>query len=93
MILKLRMNRKDEMGWKLIDKIEGIEYEYMDEPKDMKKRMEEHITYINSYPQLSDKRVAQINMTFENGFYDMIYTDDIVYILNDNGKTCDPINV
>lgn len=93
MILKLRMCGKDGMSWKLIDKIQGIEYEYMDEPKDMKKRMEEHITYINTYPNLPDKRVAQINMAFENGFYDMLYTDDVVYILNDNGKTCDSINV
>jgi len=93
MILKMRMiSESKDLAWKLIDNIQGIEYEYMDEPKDMRKQKESGITYINTYPNVKDKRIVRINMTFENGFYDMIFTDDIVYILNDNGKTCDTIN-
>jgi len=92
MILKLRIIGKDGIGWKLVDDIREIKYEYMDEPKNIEKLMEEGIQYINTYPQLKDKRVAQIDVTFDSGFFNMLYTDDVVYILNDNGKTCDTIN-
>ena len=39
------------------------------------------------------KKVAVVYIVFEDGLGDMFYTDDMVYIMNDNGKTCDTINV
>jgi len=93
MILKLRMiGDNKRLAYKLIDNIKAIEYKYMDEPKNIKALKESKILYINTYPNISDKVVVEINVEFENGMFDMIYTDDIVYILNDNGKTCDTIN-
>ena len=94
MILKLRMiGDNKRLAYKLIDNIKGIEYKYMDEPKNIKELKESKILYINTYPNLADKTVVEIDIQYENGMFDMIYTDDIVYILNDNGKTCDTINV
>ena len=94
MILKLR-TRSSEKGiaWRLLDKIKKIDYTYIDEPKDIKKQIEKGMIYINSYPNVPDKRVTEICIVYENGLGDMFYTDDMVYILNDNGKTCDTINI
>ena len=93
MILKLRMIGDNErLAYKLIDNIKTIEYKFIDEPKNIKKMVEDGIRYINTYPNLSDKTVVEIDIFYENGLFDYIYTDDIVYILNDNGKTCDTIN-
>ena len=81
------------LAYKLIDNIKAIEYKYMDEPKNIKELKESKILYINTYPNISDKVVVEINIQYEDGFFDMIFTDDMVYIMNDNGKTCDSINV
>ena len=93
MILKLRIKGKEKrVAWRILDKIKEIEYKYMDEPKDMQKYLDSGIIYINAYPNLIDKNVVEISMTYDNGFSDMMFTDDIAYVLNDNGKTCDSIN-
>ena len=93
MILKLRMiGDNKRLAYRLTDNIKTIEYKFMDEPKDMQKYLDSGITYINSYPNLSDKTVVEIDIQFENKMFEMVFTDDIAYILNDNGKTCDTIN-
>ena len=55
------------------------------------------ILYINTYPKIADpkatKMIAEVYIVFEDGTGNMFYTDDMVYIMNDNGKTCDTINV
>ena len=94
MILKLK-TRNSEKGtaWRLLDKIKKIDYTYVDEPEDIKRRIEEGIIYINSYPNVSNKKITEICIVYENGLGEMFYTDDMVYVMNDAGKTCDTINV
>lgn len=94
MILKLRMKTVNGIAWRLLDKIKKIDYEYIDE-KIILTRMEKDVSifYINSYPELKDKRIVVVYIVFEDGLGDMFYTDDMVYIMNDMGKTCDTINI
>ena len=92
MILKLRMiGDNGRLAYRLIDNIKTIEYKFMDEP-DIEKLKEEEIVYINSYPELPDKTVVEIWIKYENGFFEMMYTDNVFYIMNNNGKTCDTYN-
>ena len=100
MILKLRMpgDGKSSIAWRLLDKIKKIDYKYVDESVVItKKKREAGTLYINTYPAVSNqkatKRVTEIYVVYEDGFGDMFYTDDMVYIMNDNGKTCDTINI
>ena len=89
MILKLRTGIDLKTSWRLIDRIEQIDYKHIDEPKEFG----ENDDYINSFPDVENKRVTQIDLRIERGLVQTIFTDDIVYILNDNGKTCDTINI
>jgi len=89
MILKLRTGIDLKTSWRLIDNIEQIDYKYIDEPKEFG----ENDDYINSFPNVENKRITQIDLRIEGGLVQTIFTDDIVYILNDNGKTCDTINI
>ena len=102
MILKMRMrgsHGKNKVGnqgisWRLLDKIKKIDYEYIDEKIILaRKKRNDPVIYVNNYPNVSNKRVTEIYVVYENGLGDMFYTDDMVYIMNDNGKTCDTINV
>uniref|UniRef100_A0A6H1ZS74 Uncharacterized protein n=1 Tax=viral metagenome TaxID=1070528 RepID=A0A6H1ZS74_9ZZZZ len=87
MILKLKTGIDKNLGWKVIDNIKQIDYKYIDEPA-----KEPGIIYINTYPTLSDKRIVEMTILYKNGYMEIIYTDDMVYVLNDDGKTCDRIN-
>ena len=92
MILKLRMiGDNGRLAYRLIDNIKTIEYKFIDEP-DIEKLKEEEIVYINTYPRYPGKTVVEIWIKYENGFFEMMYTDNVFYIMNDNGKTCDTIN-
>ena len=102
MILKLRMsgshgvNKVGNPGisWRLLDKIKKIDYEYVDEEFVLKKKAKnDPVIYVNNYPNHQYKRVTEIYVVFDDGHGEMFYTDDMVYIMNDNGKTCDTINV
>ena len=88
MILKLRTGIDLNTSWKLIDKIKQIDYKHIDEPK----KFGDNDEYINNFPNLKDKRIVQIIMQFENGLGRVIFTDDMVYVLNNEGKTCDRVN-
>ena len=97
MILKLRMrDSKRGIAWRLLDKIKKIDYEYVNEKIVIANQIKDtDLLYINNYPVNSPeaKKVAVVYIVFEDGLGDMFYTDDMVYIMNDNGKTCDTINV
>ena len=100
MILKLRMpgDGKSSIAWRLLDKIKKIDYKYVDEKVVIERKAKEAgIFYINTYPKVANlkanKRVVEIYIVYEDGHGDMFYTDDMVYIMNDNGKTCDTINI
>ncbi|MBA7578223.1 hypothetical protein ES708_20085 [subsurface metagenome] len=58
-----------------------------------KKAKNDPVIYVNNYPKVPNKRVTEIYIVYEDGLGDMFYTDDMVYIMNDNGKTCDTINI
>ena len=87
MILKLRTGIKENTSWKLIDHIEEVDYQYMDKPKKYDG------TCIKLWPDKEDKTIVKMIIRFNTGLGKIIYTDDMVYIMNDNGKTCDTINV
>ena len=89
MILRMRTGINLDTSWKLIDKIKQIDYSYIDEPK----KFGESDEYINNFPNVEDKRITQIIMQFDNKEGRVIFTDDMVYIMNDIGKTCDTINI
>lgn len=101
MILKLRMpgDGKSSIAWRLLDKIKKIDYKYVDESVVIaRKKKDPTLFYINTYSgtvpeEGKNKRVLEIYIVFEDGFGDIFYTDDMVYIMNDNGKTCDTINI
>lgn len=88
MILKLRTGIDLNTSWKLIDNIKQVDYQHIDEPKKFGKSDE----YINCFPGVEDKRIVRIIIQFENGLGRVIFTDDMVYVLNNQGKTCDKIN-
>jgi len=89
MILKLRTGIDLKTSWKLIDNVKQVDYKYINEPIEFGKEDE----YINNFPNVLDKRIAQIIIQFGNKLGRVIFTDDMVYILNDAGKTCDTINI
>ena len=104
MILKLRMpTHTDTCGWRIIDKISKVTYEWVDKTEELRKRVEKAcFMWINTYPIDADpnspkavrRRIAEVHIAFEIGDrYETFYTDDMVYIMNDNGKTCDTINI
>jgi len=94
MILKIRThgdNNDKGIAWRIIDNISRIEYKLnVQETEEMKTYKENGITYIRTYPNRS---LTEICILYKNGEAETMYTDDVVYILNDNGKTCDTINV
>lgn len=89
MFLKLNTGIEKNLGWKVIGNIKQIDYKYIDEPK----KFGSGEIYINVFPDLEDKRVTKIIIFFKDGPREVIYTDAAVYILNDDGKTCDTINI
>lgn len=92
MILKLRIqDDKRIITWRILDEIKQIDYKYMDEPKDLKSIKESEMVYINTNPNLPNKRIVEIWITYKKGTTDIMYTDDIFYIMNDMGKTCDTV--
>lgn len=102
MILKMRMRGShgrnkvgaSEFSWRLLDKIRKIDYEFVDEEFILKKKAKnDPVIYVNNYQNVPNKRVAEVYIVFEDGHGKMLYTDDMVYIMNDNGKTCDTINI
>lgn len=89
MFLKLRTGREKNLGWKLIGNVLSVDYKYVDEPKELPAGTR----YINTYHELPNKRVTEITIYYKSGPREILYTDDMVYILNDDGKTCDTINI
>lgn len=88
MFLKFRTGEKGHTSWKVIDKVKQVDYRYMDEPE-----FGENDNYINVFPDVKNKTIAQVIIKHDSGLREEIFTDDIVYILNDKGHTCDTINV
>ena len=103
MVLKLRVRSdRNQIAWRIFDKVRKVEYEFIDEAFVIEKRNKfPGIVYVNNFKETeacvgrkSDtiKNVVEVYVTFEDGLSDIFYTDDMVYIMNDNGKTCDTIN-
>ena len=89
MILKFRTGTDKYLSWRIIDYVKRVDYRYIDEPKEFG----EGDDYINVFPNVKNKRITEIVIVYEGELRKMIWTDDSVYIMNDNGKTCDTINV
>lgn len=97
MILKFRiMTHGKPAAWRMIDGVRRVDWEYVEPTDDLKKRAEKAgIIFINLRKEDSDvpaRGVAEIRIMFESGIKDMFYTDEMVFILNNEGKTCDTIN-
>ena len=95
MILKLRAKKeKERVSWRIFDNVKEINYEVIDEVSAIENMTNyPGIKYINSYGSKKDKKIVEVFFSFKDGTGEVFYTDDMVYIMNDNGKTCDTINV
>lgn len=103
MILKIRNKDPDKgIGWRLIDKIENVYYEYMS-VKDADIMMcnektinpnQMHMVIFNfeneTQSKTFDDKICLIHY-LRNNEWCTISTDDTIYILNNNGKTVDSI--
>lgn len=94
----LKMKTKEGTSWKIIDNIKTINYEYINE-EEMKKRKLRNNWSQNRTWLINIFKTARISPNFCEILVDFgnrieyIYTDAIVYILNDKGETCDSIHV
>jgi hypothetical protein len=97
MILKIKMPTHTAFcGWRLIDKVTRIDWEFVDKTPELRKHAEDAcFMWINSdKPNETRKKTAEVHIVFEdNDRHEMFYTDNMVFIMNNNGKTCDTINV
>ena len=105
MILKLRVlthTGTHTCSWKMIDKVSRLSWEFVDKTPELRKHAETAcMMWINSYPMEDPdpdgkrKRIAQVHVVYddEECRHETFYTDDMVFIMNDNGKTTDTINV
>jgi len=89
MILKLRTGIDEHLSWRIIDYVDQIDYRYIDEPKEFGP----NDNYVNVFPNVKNKRIVEIAILHRGGLRTIMWTDDIVYILNNEGKTCDTINI
>lgn len=98
MILKFRMMTHEKpAAWRIIDKVRRVDWEYVEVTEVLRERTEKAgIIFICLHKQKPEsdfpKMVTEIRFMFESGNQDMFYTDEMVFILNDEGKTCDTIN-
>lgn len=97
MILKFRMMTHGKpAAWRVIDKVRRVDWEYVEPTDELKERAEKAgIIFINlrkKDPDVPARVIAEIRIKFENGSKDIFYSDEMVFILNDEGKTCDTIN-
>lgn len=102
MILKLGTTTHSRTcNWIMMDKVSRIRWNFVDKTPELKKHAERAcMMWIDSYPIDADsksplarrKMMVVVHVNFENGKYDILYTDDLVYVLNNEGKTIDTIN-
>lgn len=88
MILKFRTGIDEHRSWRIVDYVSRVDYRYVNEPKEFSPSDD----YINVFPNVKNKRIAEIVIIYKDGQREMVWADDIVYILNNEGKTCDTIN-
>lgn len=103
MILKLGTHTHAKTcNWIMMDKIARIRWGFVDKTPELKKQVEKScMMWIDSYPMDADQRIplarrkmmVVVHVNFENGNYEIFYTDDLVYVLNSEGKTVDTINI
>jgi hypothetical protein len=84
----------------MIDKVARVDWEFVDKTPELRKHAEKAcMMWIDSHPRdipkAGRKRIAEIHIVYEgeDKRFESFYTDDMVYIMNDDGKTCDTINV
>ena len=97
MILKFRMMTHGKpAAWRIIDEVRRVDWEYVEATDILKKRAEKAgIVFIclrKEDPDVPARGVAEVRIMFEDGNQDIFYTDEMVFILNNEGKTCDTIN-
>ena len=98
MILKFRMMTHGKFtSWRIIDGVRRVDWEYVEVTETLKGRAEKAgIIFICLRKQKPEsdrpKLITEIRIMFESGNQDMFYTDEMVFILNNEGKTCDTIN-
>ena len=98
MILKFRiMTHGKPAAWRIIDEVRRVDWEYVEATEVLKERAEKAaIVFMCLRKEKPEgnrpKMVAEVRIMFENGNQDTFYTDEMVFILNNEGKTCDTIN-
>ena len=104
MILKIRNKNPDKgTGWRIIDNIKAVNYEYMTlEEIDKKKEKWKDLNYgqanyeylnfeTETHSWMSTDKLCLLTVDKKDGSWFSITTDDTIYILNDDGKTVDGV--
>jgi len=102
MMMKIKKGLKSK--WLVLDKIKAIEYEYthrtnaqkvFEDLKGSSNKHNKNEMWIENYSIIDEKpkHLALIKVTYENDETGWIITDDAVYVLNNEGKTCDSVGV
>jgi len=99
MMIKIRIG-KEKTHWLVIDNVKDIEYEYRDAKESyelykINKQQQVPVRWIEhfSMKDLKGRKVAMVTVRYKDCPDEIIFTDDSIYILNDEGKTCDSVGV
>lgn len=81
--------------WRVTDGVIEIRYSYENEEvaKALLGDESRRDTWIDNYGKLENKKVAVILVYFKDRQDELIITDDSIYILNNEGRTCEHVGV
>ena len=96
MMIKIKMDRKPH--WLVMDKVRAVDYKYMDSKKGkelcvINRKQNVPVRWIENYEEIKNERIAMMVVKYKDKPDEMIFTDDTIYILNDDGKTCESVGV
>jgi hypothetical protein len=99
MMMKIKLGRGN--NWRVIDNVKSFTYQYMNRNEAEKLKYDDGSLiprcwielYKSSEDESNKKRMAYIVITFANRESEIVLTDTVVYVLNNEGKTCESIGV
>lgn len=99
MMLKIKIGKGT--NWRVVDNVKSIHYDYIDEKEAAKRRAENAksqipIYNVNNYGGPGSEievRICEVIVNYNDKSWEAIYTDDTIYVLNNEGKTCDSVGV
>lgn len=96
MIVKLRTNNISRYEWTVIDKVDTVNWKFIDTETRQNKNFEPdyYIQEQNNNGTINEKntRFAFMTLIMQNGEIKTISSNETIFLLNDEGKTIDKIN-